>query len=247
MNQEPDANQVQDANQVLDVTGNNENQPEEMHDEGTGAIAGETSDKAEPDKDRLKATLEAILFTMGESVDIDRLALVIEQKKSFTKKLLKEMEEEYTASHRGITLLWLEDAVQLCTKSEFYSDLIKIAKTPKKITLTDTVIETLSIIAYKQPVTRQEIERIRGVSCDHAMNKLLEYDLITELGRLDAPGRPLLFGTTEQFLRCFGVSSIDELPEIDHVKMEEFKVEAEKEISGQGAGDQVDGQISLDI
>ena len=247
MNQELDANQVQDANQVLDVTGNNENQPEEMHDEGTGAIAGETSDKAEPDKDRLKATLEAILFTMGESVDIDRLALVIEQKKSFTKKLLKEMEEEYTASRRGITLLWLEDAVQLCTKSEFYSDLIKIAKTPKKITLTDTVIETLSIIAYKQPVTRQEIERIRGVSCDHAMNKLLEYDLITELGRLDAPGRPLLFGTTEQFLRCFGVSSIDELPEIDHVKMEEFKVEAEKEISGQGAGDQVDGQISLDI
>ena len=130
MNQELDANQVQDANQVLDVTGNNENQPEEMHDEGTGAIAGETSDKAEPDKDRLKATLEAILFTMGESVDIDRLALVIEQKKSFTKKLLKEMEEEYTASHRGITLLWLEDAVQLCTKSEFYSDLIKFAKTP---------------------------------------------------------------------------------------------------------------------
>ena len=238
MNQELDENKVQDmvetANQLKEASNQLDeapNQPEE----------------AEIDKDRLKATLEAILFTMGESVDIDRLALVIEQKKGVTKKLLKEMEEEYAASCRGITLMWLEDAVQLCTKSEFYGDLIKIAKTPKKITLTDTVIETLSIIAYKQPVTRQEIERIRGVSCDHAMNKLLEYDLITELGRLDAPGRPLLFGTTEQFLRCFGVSSIDELPEIDHVKMEEFKIEAEKEISGQGTGDQVDGQISLDI
>ena len=80
-----------------------------------------------------------------------------------------------------------------------YEYLIKIAKTPRKMTLTDTVLETLSIIAYKQPVTRLEIERVRGVSCDHAINKLLEYDLITELGRLDAPGRPLLFGTTEQF------------------------------------------------
>ena len=226
MNQELDENKAQDIAEV---------------------DAQSVSDEKEIDKERLKATLEAILFTMGESVDIDRLALVIEQKKGFTKKLLKEMEEEYASTGRGITLMWLEDAVQLCTKSEFYGDLIKIAKTPKKITLTDTVIETLSIIAYKQPVTRQEIERIRGVSCDHAMNKLLEYDLIMELGRLDAPGRPLLFGTTEQFLRCFGVSSIDELPEIDHVKMEEFKIEAEKEISGQGSDDQVAGQISLDI
>lgn len=95
--------------------------------------------------------------------------------------------------------------------------------------LTDTVIETLSIIAYKQPITRVEIERIRGVSCDHAINKLLEYDLVTELGRLDAPGRPLLFGTTQQFLRCFGVGSLEELPELSTVQMEEFKQQAEAE------------------
>ena len=117
-----------------------------------------------------------------------------------------------------------------------YEYLIKIAKTPRKMTLTDTVLETLSIIAYKQPVTRLEIERVRGVSCDHAINKLLEYDLITELGRLDAPGRPLLFGTTEQFLRCFGVKSLEELPELNPVQVEEFKQQAEQE-----------GQLTLNI
>ena len=111
-----------------------------------------------------------------------------------------------------------------------YEYLIQIAKNPRKMTLTDTVIETLSIIAYKQPVTRMDIERIRGVSCDHAINKLLEYDLITELGRLDAPGRPLLFGTTEQFLRCFGVKSLEELPELNPVQLEEFKQQAQEEV-----------------
>ena len=107
-----------------------------------------------------------------------------------------------------------------------YEYLIKIAKTPRKMTLTDTVLETLSIIAYKQPVTRLEIERVRGVSCDHAINKLLEYDLITELGRLDAPGRPLLFGTTEQFLRCFGVKSLEELPELYLVHIDVIQQQA---------------------
>ena len=114
--------------------------------------------------------------------------------------------------------------------------MIKIAKTPKKFVLTDTLLETLSIIAYKQPVTRLEIERVRGVSCDHAVNKLLEYDLIMEVGRLDAPGRPLLFGTTEQFLRSFGVQSIEDLPELNAVQIEEFKQQAESEV-----------QLQLDI
>ena len=88
-----------------------------------------------------------------------------------------------------------------------YEYLLKVAKTPKKYVLTETLLETLSIIAYKQPVTKLDIERIRGVNCDHAVNRLIEFDLVTELGRMDAPGRPLLFGTTEQFLRSFGVKS----------------------------------------
>ncbi|MGN1147910.1 MAG: SMC-Scp complex subunit ScpB [Lachnospiraceae bacterium] len=181
------------------------------------------------DRQKAEAVLEAILFTMGDSVEISRLATVLEMSVKEVKEILFKMQENYAKEDRGISLLWLEDSVQLSTKAEMYEYLIKIAKTPKKMVLTDTVLETLSIIAYKQPVTRLEIERIRGVSCDHAINKLLEYDLITELGRLDAPGRPLLFGTTEQFLRCFGVKSLDELPELSAVQVEEFKQQAEAE------------------
>ena len=114
--------------------------------------------------------------------------------------------------------------------------MIKIAKQPKRQVITDVVLETLSIVAYKQPVTKVEIEKIRGVSCDHAVNKLLEYGLICELGRLDAPGRPLLFGTTEEFLRCFGVQSMDELPVLNSDQLEEFKTQAQEEM-----------QLKLDI
>ena len=182
------------------------------------------------DRTKAEAVLEAVLFTMGESVEINRLADVIEEDVKTTNEILEGMAERYSRDDRGITLTRLDNAVQLCTKSEMYEYLIKIAKAPRKMMLTDTVLETLSIIAYKQPITRVEVERVRGVSCDHAINKLLEYDLITELGRLDAPGRPLLFGTTEQFLRCFGVGSLEELPELNPVQLEEFKQQAEAEV-----------------
>ena len=184
----------------------------------------------------LTGVLEAILFTMGEAVEISRLAEALEVKEKEVRKQLALLQEQYQDTRRGISMIWLEDSVQLCTKPDMYEYLIKIAKTPRKMTLTETVLETLSIVAYKQPVTRAEIERIRGVSCDHAINRLLEYDLICELGRMDAPGRPLLFGTTEQFLRCFGVKSIEELPEINPVQVEEFKLQAEAEV-----------QLQLDI
>ncbi|MDE5748078.1 MAG: SMC-Scp complex subunit ScpB [Acetatifactor sp.] len=182
---------------------------------------------------RAKAAIEAILFAMGESVEISRLADAIEEDAQTTGEILEEMAREYEQGDRGIGITRFENAVQLCTKADMYEYLIKIAKAPRKMVLTDTVIETLSIIAYKQPITRVEIERIRGVSCDHAINKLLEYDLITELGRLDAPGRPLLFGTTQQFLRCFGVGSLEELPELSTVQIEEFKQQAEAEVQMQ--------------
>lgn len=188
------------------------------------------------DRTKAEAVIEAILFTMGESVEISKLADVTGEDVKSTKAILKEMEERYEKEDRGITLTQFDNAVQLCTKPDMYEYLIQIAKAPRKMTLTDTVLETLSIIAYKQPVTRLEIEKVRGVSCDHAINKLLEYDLIMELGRMDAPGRPLLFGTTEQFLRCFGVKSLEELPELNPVQLEEFKQQAEAEV-----------QLQLDI
>ncbi len=182
------------------------------------------------DRSRAEAVIEAVLFTMGESVEISKLADVIEEDGKTTRAILAGMAERYEQENRGITLMQFDNAVQLCTKADMYEYLIKIAKAPRKMVLTDTVLETLSIIAYKQPITRIEIERVRGVSCDHAVNKLLEYDLITELGRLDAPGRPLLFGTTEQFLRCFGVKSLEELPELNPMQIEEFKQQAEEEV-----------------
>lgn len=181
------------------------------------------------EKEKAKAVLEAILFTLGDSVEIARLAEVIELSKKETKELLQELKQTYQTKDRGIELIELEDAVQLCTKNEMYEYLVKIAKTPRKHVLTDTMLETLSIIAYKQPVTKLDIERIRGVSCDFAVNRLLEYDLVQELGRLDAPGRPMLFGTTEQFLRSFGVKSLSDLPELNPVQVEEFREQAEAE------------------
>ena len=193
----------------------------------------QTKDKGEQNLDRQeeKAILEAILFTMGESVEIERLAAVIEEDKNTSRQLLMEMKEEYDQKSGGITLIELEDSFQMCTRAEMYEYLIKIAKTPRKYVLTDTLLETLSIIAYKQPITRAEIEKIRGVSCDHAVNRLVEFGLIAEVGRMDAPGRPLLFGTTEEFLRSFGVKSLEELPELSAVQIEEFKVQAEQEAS----------------
>lgn len=181
------------------------------------------------EREKAKAVIEAILFTMGESVEIARLAEVLELGKKETKELIEEMKQFYREDDRGIELIELEDAVQLCTKNAMYEYLIKIAKTPRKYTLSDTMLETLSIIAYKQPVTKLDIERIRGVSCDFAVNRLVEYNLVQEVGRLDAPGRPMLFGTTEQFLRSFGVKSLSDLPELNPVQVEEFREQAEAE------------------
>ena len=130
----------------------------------------------------------------------------------------------------GMKIIELEDSFQMCTKEEYYDFLVAMALQPKKAVLSDVMLETLSIIAYKQPVTKLEIEKIRGVKSDHAVNKLIEYGLVREVGRLDAPGRPILFGTTEEFLRNFGVQGLDDLPEIDPVQMEDFKAEAEEEI-----------------
>lgn len=200
-------------------------------------IADETMTEEILPVENPKAVIEAVLFTMGNSVEVKKLAKILGRAESETTALIHEMQEDYIRdSDRGITLIELGTAVQMCSKNEMYEYLIKIAKAPKNHVLTDTLLETLSIVAYKQPVTRLEIEKIRGVSCDHAVNKLIEYGLITELGRLDAPGRPLLFGTTEEFLRSFGVRSINELPMVEPDRLEELKKEAAEEV-----------QLKLDI
>ena len=188
--------------------------------------------------DKRKAIIEAILFTMGESVEVSRLAEVLDCDLKTTNALLTEMQQEYVERGGGIQMLLLDDAVQLCTRKELYEYIICIAKAPRKITLSEAALETLAIVAYKQPITRVEIEKIRGVSSHHSIDRLLEYDFIQELGRLDAPGRPILFGTTEQFLRSFGLENLAQMPEMDMNKMAEFKEEAEREI-GLPTGEQL--------
>ena len=201
-------------------------------EEGRTDEARDQAENVQPEltDDQLMAAVEAILFTMGESVEISAIAKALAVKTTRVRQILKRLQKKYDAPSRGIMLQQFEDAVQMSTKPEQYENLIKIAKVPKKMTLSDSVIETLSIVAYKQPITKIEVESIRGVSCDYAINKLLEYDLIKELGRKDAPGRPILFGTTEQFLRSFGVKNLTELPSLNSVQVEEFKEEAEAEV-----------------
>ncbi len=179
---------------------------------------------------KIEAAIEAILFTMGDSVEIEKISMAIGYDIKTTRKIIHNLMDKYESEERGIKICELENSYQMCTKNDMYEYLIKVASQPKKNVLTDVLLETLSIIAYKQPVTKTEIEKIRGVKCDHAVNKLVEYNLVGEVGRLDAPGRPILFGTTEEFLRQFGVSSIEDLPEINAEKDEEFKEEAEEEV-----------------
>lgn len=188
------------------------------------------------DSKKLQAAIEAILFAKGESVEIQDIATALEIEESKVREAIDNLKTAYGKSDHGIQIVELENSVQLRTKEEFYEELIKITTVPKKQTLTDAALETLSIVAYKQPVTRLDVEKIRGVNSDSTMSKLVEYGLIKEVGRLDAPGRPLLFGTTEQFLRSFGVKSIEDLPEMNPDILEDFKAQAEKEI-----------QIKLDI
>ncbi|PXV96177.1 segregation and condensation protein B [Lachnotalea glycerini] len=179
---------------------------------------------------KLEAIIEAILFTMGDCVELSKIAAAIEHDEETTKKIIHNMMDRYESEERGIQILELENSFQLCTKREMYEYLIRIAKQPKKHILSEVLLETLSIIAYKQPITKLEIEKIRGVKCDHAVNKLVEYNLVCEVGRLDAPGRPLLFATTQEFLRCFGVQSIEDLPMVNQEQFEDFKAEAEEEV-----------------
>lgn len=178
---------------------------------------------------RLEGIIEAILFTMGNSVELSKIAAAVGHDEETTRKVLHHMMDRYDQEDRGIHIIELEDSFQMCTKPETYEYLIRIARQPRRYTLTDVQLETLSIIAYRQPVTKIEIEKIRGVKSDHAVNKLVEYDLVCEVGRMDAPGKPILFGTTEEFLRRFSIHSLDDLPGVNPEQMENFKHEAEEE------------------
>ena len=175
--------------------------------------------------------IEAILFTMGKSVELRQLAATLECDLNTTRNIVLGLKKRYEDENSSLKIVELENCFQMCTKAEYYEYLIKVAKTPKKQVLTEATLETLSIIAYKQPVTRNEIDNIRGVSSVYSLNKLLEYGLIYEAGRLDVIGKPILFATTEEFLRRFGVGSKDELPTIGEDVAAKLTREVEEEVS----------------
>lgn len=177
-----------------------------------------------------EAIIEAVLFTMGNSVELRQLAAAIDQEESVTKQVVEHLKKRYEQDNRGMQIIALEDSYQMTTRAKYYENLIRVAAAPKKHVLTEVTLETLSIIAYKQPVTKVEISRIRGVSSDHAVNRLVEYGLVCEVGRLDAPGRPALFATTEEFLRRFGVTSTVDLPSINPEQEEEIAQEVQEEL-----------------
>ncbi len=173
------------------------------------------------DIEKIKAIIEAILFTCGREVKISEFVSSLELDAKDVVNIIENMRQEYLQNSKGIEIIKINDAYQMCTKKEYYEYIYPILDKRSKPNLSNAALETLSIIAYNSGITRAEIEAIRGVSVDATIYKLLEYNLIQEAGRLDAPGRPTTYKTTDNFLKMFGLTSLDELPELPRYKMDE--------------------------
>lgn len=163
----------------------------------------------------IEAIIEGLLFASGDLLQLDTIAEIIGIDKKTTRSIIQNMMSSYNNSLRGITIREVNNSFQLATKQEYYEYIKKLFDPGQRIPLSQAAYEVLSIIAYKQPVTKSAIEKIRGVNSDSAINKLLERNYIKECGKLDAPGRPSLYEVTEEFLKSFGIRSVNELPEID--------------------------------
>ena len=169
--------------------------------------------------------LEAMLFASGESVSVDKLASAIGCDIPLTRNLLSRMADTYKEEDGGILLSEAEDSFRLTTNPKYYGAVERLLRIKPRRPLSQAMLETMAIIAFKQPVTKVVIESIRGVNCDHSVNKLLEYGLVTELGRLEAPGRPIIFGTTEDFLLFYGLGSVEELRHLSAVGIGNSRVQ----------------------
>lgn len=172
---------------------------------------------------KLKSIIEAILFAAGRPVTKNEMVLALEISEEDVDNIIQNMQEEYKNENRGIELIKVEDSYQLCTKKELYEYVYPVLDKRNKPNLSNAALETLSIIAYNPKITRAEIEAIRGVSADACVYKLLEYGLIEEAGKIDLPGKPMSYKTTNQFLRMFGYSSLEDLPELPRYKLDENK------------------------
>ena len=180
-------------------------------------------------RDILKGRAEAVLFALGRAVTLNELNIALETDVKEVKKVLSKLMDEYENDSRGLVIKCINDTYLLTTKAEYSNSIAKIINTPDKFKFTDAVLEILSVIAYKQPVTRSEIEEIRGVGCGNNLNRLIDYELIEEKGRLDTPGHPIIFGTTDKFLLTFGISNLTELPNISDELIERLNENIEND------------------
>lgn len=173
------------------------------------------------DLEKAEAIIEAMLFSTGSIISIKDIMNVIELGSEDIEKIMQKMKTKYDEKSSGIEIIKIEDGYQLCTKKEYYEYIYPLFDNRAKPNISNAALETLSIIAYNPKITRSEIEAIRGVNSDGTIYKLLEYNLIEEAGKLDAPGRPTLYKVTPNFMKMFGISSLDDLPELPRYKLDE--------------------------
>lgn len=166
-------------------------------------------------KNRIKSSIESLLFVSGEPLNLKTLSSNVEVAPKVLEKILDEMMDEYEEESRGIKLISINGEYQLVTKAQNSEFVQRLLKKNKRQSLSQASLESLAIIAYKQPITRVDIDEIRGVKSESAIQRLIEKELIKEVGRLEVPGRPILFGTTEEFLRQFGLKALNDLPSLD--------------------------------
>ena len=172
---------------------------------------------------KIKSIIEAILFAAGRPVTKKELILSLEIAEEDIENIISNLQEEYKQAERGIEIIRIDSSYQLCTKKDLYDFIYPVLDKRNKPNLSNAALETLSIIAYNPKITRAEIEAIRGVSADACVYKLLEYGLVEEAGKIDLPGKPMSYKTTNEFLRMFGYNSLEELPELPRYKLDENK------------------------
>ncbi len=168
-----------------------------------------------------KLIIESILFSTGRQVEIKELAIVLEKSLEETTNLIEELKNEYDEQNRGFEIIKVNESYQMCSRKIYYNFIEQVSDKKSRPTLSNASMEIISIIAYNPNITRAQIEAIRGVSSDGTIYKLLEYGLIEESGKMDAPGRPTMYVTSNKFLKMFGLSSLDELPELPKYKLDE--------------------------
>lgn len=193
-------------------------------------------------KNKIAYAIEGILFAAGEPVKAAKIAAVLETEIEAVEEAVRLLKYDYDTNERGFMIIDIDEGYQICSRPEYYNYIQVILGEQHRQALSNAAMEALAIIAYKQPITKGQIEYIRGVNSDSAVNRLAERDLIEEAGRLDAPGRPILYRTTQNFLRCFGLATPKDLPELD---LSRISPEYEQLALQMDENTEIEGQQSL--